>query len=81
VFEPEEWKAAYWIVHRRAPPQKPPRLDQMIQWVAQLGGYLPRRGGFPGPETLWRGMTRLLDMAQCWRTFGPGSRASPGQDV
>lgn len=81
VLEPEEWKAAYWVVHRRASPKEPPRLDQMIQLVAQLGGYVPRCEGFPGSETLWRSMSRLLDMVQGWRTFGPGSRASPGQDV
>ncbi|MGF1601164.1 MAG: IS4 family transposase, partial [Thermosynechococcaceae cyanobacterium] len=36
--------------------------------VAQLGGFLGRKhDGKPGVKTLWRGLTRLHDIADTWR--------------
>lgn len=72
IFEPAEWKAAYRVVKRAAPPAQPPRLKEMIRIVAQLGGYVDRkRTDEPGPQTVGRGMQRLHDFALCWNTFGP----------
>jgi hypothetical protein len=72
VFEPAEWKAVYQVVHRARPPSQPPRLAEMVRMVAQLGGYVnkPRRDP-PGPQTVWLGLQRTYDMAQCWLLFGP----------
>jgi hypothetical protein len=62
VFEPSEWKAVYQVVHRKSPPKKPPRLQEMVRLVAQLGGYVNREpADEPGPQTVWLGLQRLHD--------------------
>lgn len=75
VFEPSEWKSVWVAVHREKPPQKPPRLAEMIRVVAQLGGYInrPNRADPPGPQTVWIGMQRMHDLAWAWDAFGPGA--------
>lgn len=63
MFEPDEWKAAY-ILNRKKVPKKPPTLNAVIRLVAQLGGFLARKGdGEPGVKTIWLGMQRILDFA------------------
>jgi len=73
VFEPDEWRAAYTMARGRAPGQAP-RLGEMVEVVAELGGYIRRGkgGGPPGPKVIWRGLVRLMDLVACWRAFGPG---------
>ena len=69
AFEPLEWQALWCTIHRKSkPPKKPPTLEQVVRWVAQLGGFLARKqDGNPGVKTLWRGLTRLNDIADTWR--------------
>ncbi|MFW6358175.1 MAG: IS4 family transposase, partial [Chroococcales cyanobacterium] len=68
VLEPYQWHALYTHVHRQKPPDAiQPTLAQVVQWIAQLGGFLNRKGdGVPGVKVLWRGLTRLDDIAQTW---------------
>jgi hypothetical protein len=75
IFEPEEWKSAYTVVRRQQPPSQPPRLEEMIRLVAQLGGYVnrPERQDPPGVQTIWLGLQRMQDLALAWTTFGPGA--------
>ena len=48
MFEPDEWKAAY-ILNKQKLPIKPPTLNEVVRLVAQLGGFLARKGnGEPG---------------------------------
>jgi hypothetical protein len=62
VFAEAEWKAVYLVTQRQPPPEEPPSLDTMVRMVATLGGFLNRkRGGFPGPKTLWIGLQRAAD--------------------
>jgi hypothetical protein len=74
VFEPSEWKAVYSAVQGKKLPKKPPRLGQMVQWVAQLGGYIPRPQSHPGPQTMWIGLQRMYDLAWAWDAFGPETK-------
>ena len=75
IFEPAEWKSVYRIVRRKAPPEEPPTLKEMVRMVAQLGGYVNRRrDDDPGPQTVWLGLQRTHDMALCWQTFGPEAK-------
>ena len=69
AFEPIEWQALWCAIHHKSkPPKKPPTLEQVVRWTAQLGGFLARKhDGNPGVKTLWRGLTRLHDIAQTWR--------------
>jgi hypothetical protein len=64
-----EWEALWCQVHQRTtPPQAPPGVRQAVRWIAQLGGFLARKGdGEPGPLTLWRGLQRLHDLSAMWR--------------
>lgn len=78
VFEPDEWKSVWNVIHRTAPPRKPPPLGEMVSLVAQLGGFIDRNGNDPpGPQTLWIGLQRMHDITLCWQLFGPESRAGP----
>ena len=34
-----------------------------IIYIARLGGFLARKGdGFPGPEKIWKGLVRFLEL-------------------
>ncbi len=73
VLQPHEWQALYAFHHRsqHLPPQ-PPSLHQATRWIAQLGGFLARKGdGEPGVKVLWRGWTRLQDIADTWSLLHP----------
>ena len=73
AFAAYEWQALYAYVHKTAIlPNTPPTLQQATLWVAQLGGFLSRKGdGYPGVKVLWRGWQRLVDIAQTWLIFNP----------
>ena len=74
VFEASEWKAVYQVTQKQTPPETPPKLQEMVRMVAQLGGYVNRpRSDEPGSETIWKGLQRMHDMALCWDLFGPGN--------
>jgi transposase-like protein/transposase Tn5 family protein len=48
---------------RPAIAEEPPSLREAVRKIAQLGGFLGRKGdGEPGVKTLWRGIRRLDDM-------------------
>jgi hypothetical protein len=62
------------VVRKKLAPKVPPTLREMVQMVAQLGGYVNRkRGDDPRPQTVWLGLQRMHNMARCWQLFGPGS--------
>jgi len=62
AFSPQEWRAVYWVSKREKPPPVPPRLQEILSLVAELGGYLARKGdGPPGPKTIWIGLQRVRD--------------------
>jgi hypothetical protein len=68
ILAEHEWKALYTAIHRRADlPATPPTVRQAVRWIAQLGGFLGRKGdGEPGITTIWRGWSRLADMADVY---------------
>jgi Transposase DNA-binding/Transposase Tn5 dimerisation domain/Transposase DDE domain len=80
IFEPEEWKAVYMVVKRKSPPKQPPRLEEMIRLIGQLGGWVnrPNRKDPPGVQTIWLGLQRMHDFASAWVVFGPDA---PQKDV
>lgn len=62
LFEADEWRAAY-ILNKKRPPKETPSLNAVVRLIAQLGGFLGRKGdGEPGAKTLWLG---LRDIAVC----------------
>lgn len=62
------WQALWARQHKSLPlPAQPPDLRTAVRWIAQLGGFLARKGdGEPGVQTLWRGLRRLEDITAAW---------------
>jgi hypothetical protein len=76
IFEPSEWKAVYTVVKQQPPPTSPPKLNDMLRLIASLGGYVLRPKTEPGTQTLWIGLQRMHDFANCYDAFGPNSKKS-----
>ena len=68
-----EWQALFAFIKRtQRLPADPPSLRQAIRWIAQLGGFLGRKGdGEPGVKVLWRGWSRLQDIVATWTITHP----------
>lgn len=73
VLADHEWKALYCKINKtRNLPKEKPTVRQVTRWIAQLGGFLGRKGdGEPGPTVIWRGWHRLRDIADTWLIFHP----------
>jgi hypothetical protein len=73
VLEEAEWHALYCAIKRVAtPPATAPTLRTAVRWIAQLGGFLGRKGdGEPGVTVLWKGWQRLVDLAHMYRIMRP----------
>ena len=75
VFHASEWKAVCMVRNRTEAPDVPPRLNDMIRWIAAMGGHVIRsttKAHHPGTQTLWLGLQRVNDLAIAWNTYGPG---------
>ncbi len=71
VFDEAEWKPVMRILKGPGAEKTEPTLGEFIILVAQLGGHLNRKSDGPaGPQTIWRGLSRVRDWAICWRAFG-----------
>ena len=68
ILHPHEWRLLRRRFNPKSRSRKPPTIRQAIVWIAQLGGFLARKGdGEPGLKTLWRGLSTfhlLLEGAQ-----------------
>jgi IS4 transposase len=71
VFMEEEWKTAYMMKYHKKPPDIPITLKDMLNLIAQFGGYLNRRNDEePGPTVIWIGLQRLRDFVKAKNIFG-----------
>lgn len=73
VLAEHEWQALYCRLHHTTvlPPELP-NVRQAVRWIAQLGGFLARKGDHePGVTTIWRGWQRLTDIAATWLLLHP----------
>jgi hypothetical protein len=62
-FHADEIRGAYLLTKKKRP-TKPPTINQVLRIVAQLGGFLGRKGdGEPGVKTIWIGLQRVMDSA------------------
>jgi hypothetical protein len=73
ILADHEWKALYTTIHRTTTlPEQVPTVRQAVRWIAQLGGFLGRNGdGEPGITTIWRGWSRLADIADMYLILHP----------
>ena len=68
---PDEWKALAAYAAKGTPrTTAPPTTAEAVRMIARLGGFLGRKSdGDPGPEVLWRGLTKLRTLTEAWRIF------------
>lgn len=73
LLEQEEWQALYCRIHRVAlAPAKVPSLRQAVRWIAQLGGFVGRKGDSePGVTVLWKGFQHLVDTTAMYQIMRP----------
>lgn len=71
AFTQAEWQALYAYRHKTTVlPESPPDLHTAVRWLAQLGGFIGRKGdGEPGVKVLWRGYARLKDLTAAWLIY------------
>ena len=64
AFLEDEWHVLWRYFRGHDPlPEQPPALRDATRWLAQLGGFMARKGdGEPGVKVLWRGLTKLQNM-------------------
>lgn len=56
-FDADEIRVAYLLTRNKPPPERPPQINEVLRLIAQIGGFLARKGdGEPGVQTIWRGM-------------------------
>jgi len=71
ALQDHEWKALFCKINRTNQPCKdPPNIHNAVLMIARLGGFLARKGdGQPGITVVWRGWTRLAEIAEDWQLF------------
>jgi hypothetical protein len=70
-FKDIEWKALCCYVSKTpVPPETPPSLKETIYMIGAIGGHLGRKSdGFPGTQTIWRGLQRLDTATEMYAIF------------
>lgn len=78
-FEEDEWRALYAYHHRdTSSPEVQPTMGIAMRMVAQIGGFLGRKGdGEPGATVLWRGLDKLSFITDAFRIFHPALPSGP----
>jgi hypothetical protein len=69
LLSEDEWKILWIQAKKEPPPGKPPALGVVVPMIAALGGFLAGKGRIPGTTTVWRGLQRLADMAQAYKSM------------
>lgn len=68
-FELDEIHGAYLLMNKRRPKGEP-KLNEVLRLVAQLGGFLARKGdGEPGAKTIWEGLRQVMTAAETLRAL------------
>jgi hypothetical protein len=70
-FKEIEWKALCCYVNKTpVPPETPPSISKLTLMIAALGGHLGRKSdGFPGTQTLWRGILKMYIISEVYAIF------------
>jgi hypothetical protein len=72
AFSDTEWEILFRVSNKGLPlPKEPPSTKTMVRMLAQLGGFLGRKGdGEPGVKTIWQGYNKLLHYIDAAEAFG-----------
>ena len=80
VFEPDEIRVAYLLREKEAPKDRLPTINEVLRLVAQIGGFLARKGdGEPGVQTIWRGIQELRVAVTTVRVLRKLGHLKPGE--
>ena len=64
IFDKEEWTTAWLVSKQEKPPEKPPKLGEIVRIIAIFGGFLDRKGdSSPGAKAIWEGMEMVRNYA------------------
>jgi hypothetical protein len=71
ILTEHEWKLLFIQVHNgKALPSRAPTIEEVIIWIAKLGGYIGRNNdGPPGMISVWRGWMVLMQSEKTWRSI------------
>ncbi len=70
VFEEDEWQALWVVCYGQEALNNKPSLGEFVIKVAEVGGFLARKAdGFPGPQAVWQGLSRVRDFTLAWQVF------------
>jgi len=68
-FDADEIHGAHLLAKKKLP-AKTPTVNEVVRLIAQLGGFLARKGdGEPGAKTIWRGLDKVQTAAQTLRAL------------
>lgn len=68
-FDSDEIHGAYLLAKKKMP-SGVPSVNQVVRLIAQIGGFLARKGdGEPGAKTIWRGLDKVQTAAQTLRAL------------
>lgn len=71
-FDPDEIRGAHLLTKKKLPAE-PPTLNDVVRLIAQVGGFLGRKGdGEPGAKTIWRGLDQVHAAAETLRALRDG---------
>jgi len=61
-----EWKVLFFQRNKNIKmPNQPPSTKDAVQWIAQLGGFLARKGDLsPGIKHVWRGLKKFSNLIE-----------------
>ena len=72
-FDPDDIRGAY-LLSKKPQPAEPPRLNEVLRLIAQLGGFLARKSdGELGVKTIWQGLQRVMDVATALQSMREGN--------
>jgi len=72
ILSEKEWKVLFVKFNPdRKIPRRPPCLEDAVTWIAQLGGFMARKGDrHPGITHIWRGLEKLSDLVAGITLYG-----------
>lgn len=83
VLDDAAWQALYCHTHQTTRlPAAPPRLREVVRWIARLGGFQGRtHDGEPGITVMWKGFQHLAGLTSMYRLMRPSDdRRNVGND-
>ncbi len=70
IFEEDEWQAFWVICYGEEAISEKPLLGEFVSKIAEFGGFMNRKNdGYPGPQSIWQGLSRLRDFVIAWQVF------------